>query len=248
MTILPTKLVMLVLMKLETMLRKFLVAIIVMVALRMKKLKLITYLLILTSLAWPLGQTFASQDNGVYTYIFHLYFDNSKLVPDRDFKFSFDLIAGPYKRPSPEVMTGYSLELISVQGAKLFTVKFTPPSSRGKLTLQAQYFANAKTANFYNTQKQLLLAIDLAPSGPVCNDNGSCQAEVGENNKNCPSDCLVVAVSLTPEPSVVVTPTPSGPSSGYSLLTYILVILILLILTVAGWFFWRWRKNRVAQP
>ena len=214
----------------------------------MKKLKLITYLLVLTSLAWPFSQVFASRDDGVYTYVFHLYFDNGKLVPDRDFKFSFDLVAASYKRPSPEVVTGYSLELISTQGAKLFTVKFTPPSARGKLTLQAQYFADAKTANFYNAQNQLLLAIDLAPSGPVCNDNGSCQTEVGENDKNCPSDCLVAAVSLTPEPSAVVTPTPAGPSSGYSLLTYSLVILILLILTVVVWFFWRWRKNRVAQP
>ena len=40
----------------------------------------------------------AAQDEGKYTYLFHLYYDNGRLVADRDFEFKYDLIAEEFVR------------------------------------------------------------------------------------------------------------------------------------------------------
>ena len=39
----------------------------------------------------------AAEDSGIYTYIFHLWYDNGSLKQDSDFKFPFDLAAKEYK-------------------------------------------------------------------------------------------------------------------------------------------------------
>lgn len=158
--------------------------------------KYFTFLLLLFVITSPV---FAAQDSGVYTYQFHLYFDRGKLVTDRDFEFPFDLIAKSYEPVVETSDQNFKGEILSVRGAVLADFEFYPKT--GKVTAEASYFSNAKTAVFYNQDNLELLTIDLAPGGPVCNENGICNEDTGENNQNCPSDCKVTpTTTITPEP------------------------------------------------
>ncbi len=186
-----------------------------------------------------LSDSVGFQDAG-FTYSFHLYLDQqSKLIKDRDFSFPFDLIAKEYDKPESGTPV-YKGEILSVRGAVLADFEFYPKT--GKVTVEAPYFANAKTANFYNPDNVKLLEIDLAPGGPVCNEDGICNSDTGENNQNCPNDCKVA-------PTTTITPKPTPPTllSRIFSLTNLLGLLIVVALV----FLFRWLKNKkqnVALP
>lgn len=126
-------------------------------------------------------------DSEVYTYAYHLYFDNqNRLVADRDFNPPFDLIAQEFS-PVPAGENPYRGEILSVHGQLLYGFLFEVRP--GKNSVLAPYFPNARTADFYDPDGQKILSIDLAPSGSLCNENGICDKETGEDALNCPADC-----------------------------------------------------------
>jgi len=191
----------------------------------------IVFLGIFSFVGYSLSDSVDFQDAD-FTYSFHLFLDQQgKLIKDRDFEFPFDLIAKQYEKP--EVRTPvYRGEILSVRDVVLTDFEFYPKT--GKVTVEAPYFPNAKTAIFYNPSNTKVLEIDLAPGGPVCNEDGVCGADTGENNQNCPSDCKIT-------PAITITPKPQP-----SLLGRIFSLTNLLGLTVAAIliFLFRWLKRK----
>lgn len=188
---------------------------------------------------------FAAQDSGVYTYQFHLYFDNGKLVKDRDFEFAFDLIAQEYQAPSGN--TEYRGEILSVHDKKLADFDFSlggiAPTGRGKLTVYAPYFDNAKTALFYNPSDREILSVDLAPSGPLCNEDGFCNSDVGEDATNCPADCTVAA----PSPTTTPLPAKNVVVFGLTLIQILTWLGAVIAALAAIWFGFKWLAKRRAS-
>lgn len=179
----------------------------------------------------------AAQDSNIYTYVFHLYYDSGKLAADRDFQIPFDLIAEQFQQPAVKG-TVYHGEIVSIKSVKLADFQFDlnivgGGNGKGKLTIKAPYFSDAKTANFYNSNGQSLLSIDVAPQGPVCNDNGVCDSAVGETSNNCPSDCIPTP-SPTVLPSSVISPSTSPTTGGSSAGIWQSVIYILVGIVLIG--------------
>jgi len=187
----------------------------------------------------------AAKDDGIYTYSFHLYFDQGKLVKDRDFETPFDLVAAPFQNPVIPG-TAYQGEIFSISDKKLANFSFAVPANgKGKLTVLAPYFDNAKTANFYDPQSQKLLSLDLAPGGPVCNEDGQCQAATGETYLNCPSDCQApVSPSATP----VSSPFPGSKINDNIPLLTGLLVLILIVAIVVVWIWMKRKRAPIGEP
>ncbi len=188
--------------------------------------------------SYSLSDSVGFQDSS-FTYSFHLYLDQQgKLIKDRDFQYPFDLVAKEYKKPELAALA-YRGEILSVRGAILAAFDFYPKT--GKTTVEAPYFPNAKTANFYNPSNAKVLTIDLAPSGAVCNENGICNSDTGENNKNCPSDCKIL-----PPPTTTPEPRPILLSRIFSPINLVGTIIILALIFI---FFWlRKRKLNTNNP
>lgn len=181
----------------------------------------------------------SEKDSGIYTYIFHLWYDDGKLTTDYDVDFPFDLAAKEYQTISTP-KDSYSGKIISIKNSPLATVYFSPTSlvsgTSGKLSLEAPYFPNAKTAIFYDALGKELLTIDLAPSGPLCNEDGVCNANFGEDNQNCPADCQKINV----EPKI--TP-PINEEKGASSLIILAMVLGLLAIAITVWIIVKKRRS-----
>jgi len=204
---------------------------------------LIGLVLFLSLFVFSFSLGLAAQDDGVYTYVFHLYFDNGKLAADRDFQIPFELIAEKYEGSGKVNNTFYG-EILSVSNKKLADFSLDLPyGSKGKLSARAPYFDNAKTANFYNRENIRIFSLDLAPSGPVCNENNICNAETGETYLNCANDCRA------PNPSITPMPMPIGESdfsfwdifAPYLFMGGPIILAILLII-------WRFKKKKNMPP
>lgn len=206
--------------------------------------KLITIIvglgLVATSLA--LAQQ-APLDQGDFSYYLHLYYDNGRLVFNRDAQLKYEVALDTYKPEQAAEATSYVGELVSVSGVKIAKFSFDPTKGdasfkKGVVDVKAPYYDNAKLINIYNNQRLLLLSVDV--SGTLaCNENKICEENLGENFDNCPNDCKAgpsPSLSTTPEVSVApsIFPTPSGGSNGW--LGKLLVILA--IAAVAGLGIW----------
>lgn len=195
----------------------------------------------------PLGGISAVQDDGVYTYIFHLYFNNGNLTKDRDFDPPFELIAQEYEGVDRTTMSYYG-EIISVSNKKLadFPI-FTPAAGKGKFSANAPFFDNAKTANFYDDQNQKLLTIDLAPSGPVCNEDKICNKDTGETYLNCSNDCSAPVSSAIPSPTSFSDAKHTFSDYLIDFLSFPFSLVILgVILVVFVWFFLKRKKTKLS--
>lgn len=137
-----------------------------------------------------------TQDNTeVFSYLFHLYYDNGQFFVDRDFQFKYDLVAESY---TPEVISetnSYRGEVVSIRNDILAVFNFNlqqgdPDFNEGKVSIKGPYFADAKEVRFYNDARQLLLTVDVSGSS-FCDDDNVCDEDVGENPANCPNDCKV---------------------------------------------------------
>ena len=189
----------------------------------------IVFLGIFSFVEYSLSDSVEFQDAD-FTHSFHLFLDQQgKLTKDRDYELPFDLIAKKYKKPEIDTPT-YRGEILSVRGAVLAGFEFYPKV--GKVIVEAPYFPNAKTAVFYNQNNSKVLEVDLAPGGPVCNEDGICNSETGEDSQNCSNDCKA-------------TPTET-PKDQPSLLGRIFSLTNLLGLTVAAIliFLFRWLKRK----
>lgn len=139
--------------------------------------------------------TFAQNeaDFNVWTYLFHLYYDNGQLLADRDFEFKYDLVAEEFAPETTATSNSYKGEVVSGKDKILaifnFDLKHGNPSfTKGKISVKGPWFANASQVKFYNSQGQLLLTLDIG-GGSFCNDDDICNSDVGENYANCPNDC-----------------------------------------------------------
>ncbi len=208
---------------------------------------LICFVLIISLFAFSFSFSFAAQDDGIFTYVFHFYFENGVLVKDRDFDFPFELMAQEFQ-DSEIAAGGYYGEILSVTDKKLadFPI-FFPAGGKGAFSPMAPYFDNAKTANFYNPQNLKLLTIDLAPDGPVCNEDKQCSTDTGETYLNCPGDCSAPVSSITP------VPMPIGKSdfSFWNTFAPYLLLVGLMVLVLIGWVIirrFKKKKNMLSPP
>lgn len=169
----------------------------------------------------------AAQDEGKYTYLFHLYYDNGRLVADRDFEFKYDLIAEEFVPETITIGSPYRGEVISIKNVVEATFQFDikrndPTFTKGKISIKGPYFADASETKFYNDRGQLLLTLNVGGSS-FCNDDGICNKDVGEDSNNCPADCKS-------EP--IASPLPI---KGGGLLRGILIALGVVIAAVVIW-------------
>lgn len=179
-------------------------------------------------------------DNGWWVYIFHLYYDNGQLSADRDFKFKYDLIAEPFTPQVLETASPFRGVVVDFKNEAKATFQFNPELVKGKISVKGPYSADAAKVDFYNDENQLLLTLDVSGSS-VCNDDGICNSDVGENYDNCPNDCP----RPTPSPSPTVTPPPGFFGLGWSKL--ILIIAGAVLTAVVIWVIWAIIKKRKAS-
>src|SRR3989338_832655 len=181
-------------------------------------------------------------DSNQFSYLFHLYYENGRLLADRDFEFKYDIIGAGYEPPSATTEFPYRGEIINFAGEVARNFIFDPRSgdvhfTKGKVSVKAPYVADGQKAVFYNFQNEALLTVSVSESS-YCNDDGICNADRGEDSLSCPKDCKQSLV--TPLPAT--TPISSaGGSSG--LMSGILYTLAGLILVGLVWWFFKRRRN-----
>ena len=154
----------------------------------MKKIVTIISILLLFPIL-VFGQTQSAQD---FTYSFNLYFDNGKLVADRDAEFSYDILPEEF----PGSSGAFKLEIIDLLDRST-TVNFEP--QQGKMKVLAPYKADGKEAKFYDASGTLLLTLAVNESS-FCDDDGVCEENYGENYLNCSHDCQNTQLTGTPVP------------------------------------------------
>lgn len=205
----------------------------------MLRLKVSKFLLALTFLFFGLlvDKALSAGDSGVYTYIFHLWYDKGAIRQDSDFKFPFDLVAKKY---SPtQSASSLSGEISSIKGELLtkfvIPLNLIPADGKGKISVEAPYFPNAKKVIFRSPSGSELLSLDLAPSGPVCNEDGNCNANFGESSENCLSDCP----KAKPD-NIVQQQSEDIQKKESSKITITLLLSgLVLIVAIAAWIFLR---------
>src|SRR3990167_10316433 len=157
------------------------------------------------------------------SYLFYLYYDNSQLFADRDFEFSYDVIPETFVPETFSTQFPYKGEVINLKGEVAETFQFDPRQGnpkflKGKISVKAPYFPDGQKVIFYNNQGDALLTIFVLDSS-FCNDDGVCNADVGEDSKTCPNDCK----TTTPVPTVSTEPTAGG---GNGLIKYLIYFVI----------------------
>lgn len=188
-----------------------------------------------------LGEGVADKQVSSSVYLFHLYYDNGNLVADRDVQYKYDILSEVFVPETFTTQFPYKGEVINLKGEVAETFQFDPKQGnpqflKGKLSVKAPYFADGQKVMFYNNQGDALLTIFVSESS-FCNDDGVCNADVGEDTKTCPLDCK----EATPLPTVI-TEVPGGGQSG--MLMTIIYVLIIVGAGLGGWFGWKWWKSR----
>jgi hypothetical protein len=197
------------------------------------KTLIIIYLVVLGLFIFsPFSQADKVADAYPFVYLFHLYYDNGKLLADRDFEFKYDLIAEEFTPETISTDSPYKGEVVSIKGSVLATFSFDPrrdnPNFKaGKISVKGPYFADAARVNFYDGHNRLLLTIDVWGSS-FCNDDGICNEDVGEDYKNCPNDCKGASLS----PSISQPPVAGGKPSPLVFIIIAAAIIVIAVLII----------------
>ena|SRR3989344_588099 len=175
-------------------------------------------------------------------YLFHLYYDNGQLFADRDVEFKYDIISEIFVPEILNTQFPYKGEVVNLKGEIAETFQFDPRKGnpkflKGAISVKAPYLPDGQKVVFYNNQGDALLTIFVSESS-FCNDDGVCNADVGEDSKTCPNDCK----TTTPVPTVSTEPTAGG---GNGLIKYLIYFVIGL--GIAGGFWW-WKKRKTSSP
>lgn len=181
-------------------------------------------------------------DPQLASYRFHLFYDNGRLSPDKDFEFSYDIVSQEFQQPN---ITGLTYRGIIVNFAKNTegSFRFSPNKGdsnfkKGKIQVDAPYFADASNVKFYNDKDELILTLNLSGSSS-CDDNNICDSDAGENHDNCPNDCK--STTATGLPSESPFPVVSGGISPIIKVVIAVVALLLIIMLI--WFIIKKRKS-----
>lgn len=187
----------------------------------------------------------ASEEPQDFTYLFHLYYDNGQLVADRDFQFKYDILPETFVPEVFNTQFPYKGEVVNFKGEIAETFQFDPKQGnpkfvKGKISVRAPYVADGQKVNFYDGQGSQLLSVFVSESS-FCNDDGVCNADIGEDTATCPNDCKL----STPVPTITTEPI-SGEGMGGML--KLLIYPIIGIVLIGGWFGWKWWKHRQGPP
>src|SRR3989344_4346660 len=176
-----------------------------------------------------------------YVYLFHLYYDNGQLVADRDAEFKYDIVAEIFVPETLNTQFPYKGEVVNLKGEVAETFQFDPKQGnpsflKGTLSVRAPYLPDGQKVVFYNNQGDASLTIFVSDSS-FCNDDGVCNADVGEDSKTCPNDCK----NVTPVPTV----SPVLPGSGGKAGLVWGAIYVIVGISLAGglWYFFKKRKD-----
>ncbi len=180
-----------------------------------------------------------------FTYLFHLYYDNGQLFADRDVQYKYDVVPEKFIPETLNTQFPYKGELVNLKGEVAATFQFDPRHGKpdflkGTISVKAPYFPDGQKAVFYNNQGNALLTIFVSESS-FCNDDGVCNADVGEDSKTCPNDCK----TATPVPTITTTPSTGGWGGMIKIIIY---AIIGLGLVGGGWYGWKWWKRRQEPP
>ena len=196
---------------------------------------LLIILMLISPVSFSMADSVLPAEEFPFVYLFHLYYDNGQLFADRDFEFKYDLIAEPFEQSAVGTSTPYKGEMISVSNSVLGSFQFDPTVAKGKISVKGPYFSNAGKVDFYNDVGQLLLTLSVADSS-VCNENGVCNSDTGEDYNNCSADC---------EQPV------APPVDGGGLPRGILYVIAGAITAVVVWVIWiiiKRRKSGIMPP
>lgn len=200
-----------------------------------KKIPLIFVVLIFVILNLPrFSRADVTTNEYPFVYSFHLYYDNGQLFADRDFEFKYDLIAEPFVQTVLKTSTSYRGEVLNLLGRAVGNFQFDPTVTKGKISIKGPYFSDADKVNFYNDKEELLLTLSVSDSS-VCNDDGTCNSDVGENYQNCPNDC--------PRPSPSPAYQPPAPSVWQNMFIPILVAVAVVVAALVIWIIIRRRRS-----
>ncbi|HUO75607.1 MAG TPA: hypothetical protein VMU12_01665 [Candidatus Paceibacterota bacterium] len=98
----------------------------------------------------------------------------------------YSIIGGDAMLPNPGAWT---IEVDDAAGSALSRTQFEP--SVGAQTVEVPYQNRGFSARIVDDRGTTQSIIDLSGSR-VCNDDGVCNADLGENTDNCPTDCGAV--------------------------------------------------------
>ena len=188
----------------------------------MKKLTAIFVALLLL----PLYSS-AMVDSEYWSYVFHLEYSQGALRVDRNAEFAYSPIPVQYAAEYRSDETDFYGVLFNMKNKEEARFGFMAPTTTvaalGKsiMNIAAPKFADVDHVSFYTKTHKHLFDVSVAGSS-FCNDNGRCDANVGESYMNCPLDCptppadtvaptLIGLGASEPPPSPLVTqpPTPA---------------------------------------
>ncbi len=174
------------------------------------------------------------------SYLFHLYYDNGRLLADRDFEFNYDVIPEEFVSETYNTRTPFKGEVVNLKNEIVSEFYFDPKRGdsefvEGKIKIRAPYIPDGQKVTFFNSEGDQLLVIVVSESS-FCNDDGVCNRDRGEDENTCPNDCVVGSIP---------------PVSEEGLLGTMLVILIVsaaVLVGAGGWYTWRrWKKAKDIQ-
>lgn len=155
---------------------------------------------------------FANVEDDVWSYVFHLEYSGGNITVAQGTKSVYGSIPVAFTSTVDPKSTPFYAEVVSVKGKQLARFGIPPPTSidtssgKSPLELHGPYFADADHVGFYTATGKHLFDISVRKSS-FCNDDGKCNAPVGENYINCPLDCPAPANVVTP---AVYTPEPTS--------------------------------------
>lgn len=215
----------------------------------MKKINILIITLLVLSFSYVSAQTKPAPGTDIdsLSYVFYLYYSNGQLFGDRDYEVKYDVVSEKFTDENV-VAPSYKGEIVNAKFEVVKTFQFDPqkgnPSfTAGKITVRGPYVPNGFRANFFDPTGTPVLAIFVSDSS-ICDGDGFCNAQLGEDNKTCPADCQTVRISPSPNTTPLPTVDEGFNLFGLDLMQILTYVVGSLGVGVLAWFGWKWWKKR----